>query len=146
LYAKLRAGDKNNLFFSPYSLSTILAMGYAGARGETAAEMAKSLHFSLKQEEVPSGYQSLMKAVLNPNRPGCELLVANRLWCQQSYRFKDPFLAVNREQFASEIGKVDFKNTEAARRQINAWIEEKTKGRIREAVDPSVVSHTVRDL
>jgi serpin B len=60
LYAHL-AGEKGNLFFSPYSISTALAMTYAGARGQTATEMAKTLHFRLNQQELPPAFARLLK-------------------------------------------------------------------------------------
>ena len=50
LYQALRAGD-GNLFFSPYSISTAFAMMYGGARGETAQQIGKTLHFDLPQAE-----------------------------------------------------------------------------------------------
>ena len=59
LYAKLRE-QEGNLFFSPYSISTALAMTYAGARGNTENQMAEVLHFDLPQEELhPASRQSL---------------------------------------------------------------------------------------
>lgn len=137
LYAQLSGNSKENVFFSPHSLASALAMAYAGAGGETAQEMAKTLRFTLKQDEIPQGYRALLDATLIADRPGCELNVANRLWCQQGYKFRDSFLAVNRDQFGSEIGLIDFKQSKAARKQINDWIDEKTKGRIENALDES---------
>ena len=44
LYGQLR-NEKGNLFFSPYSISTALAMTYAGAKGRTQEQMAQVLCF-----------------------------------------------------------------------------------------------------
>ena len=55
LYAKLRAENKGNVFLSPYSISTALAMTYAGAKGKTAAEMAEVLHFTRSPGATPAG-------------------------------------------------------------------------------------------
>src|SRR5262245_12395362 len=52
LYTRLRSSEKGNLFFSPQSISTALAMTYAGARGQTAEEMARTLHFTLPQDRL----------------------------------------------------------------------------------------------
>jgi serine protease inhibitor len=60
LYAHL-AAEKGNLFFSPYSVSTALAMTYAGARAQTATEMAQTLHFTLKQQELHPAFARLLK-------------------------------------------------------------------------------------
>jgi serpin B len=143
LYSQLCEKDRN-LFFSPYSIATVLAMAHAGARGETAEEMAKTLCFSLKQENIPQGYQSLLNATLLADRPGCEMNVANRLWCQKDYKFRQSFLDINQNQFNSEIGLVDFKQCEAVRKLMNDWIEEKTKQRIKDAVQPGAVHEMTR--
>ncbi|MCC6125845.1 MAG: hypothetical protein IT426_12835 [Pirellulales bacterium] len=143
LYLQLRERDRN-LFFSPYSIATVLAMAHSGARGAMADEMAKALHFSLKQAEIPAGYRSLLNATLLADRPGCEINVANRLWCQQGYKFREPFLEINRKEFNSEIGLVDFKQSEAVRKQMNDWIEEKTKKRIKDAVPPGAIHGATR--
>jgi len=58
LYQKLK-GKEGNLFFSPYSISTALAMTYAGARGQTKTGMAEVLHFFLKQNPLHSSLSTL---------------------------------------------------------------------------------------
>jgi serpin B len=143
LYRELREKDRN-LFFSPFSIATALAMAHAGARGQTADEIAKALHFSLNQDEVPRAYQSLLQAILPSDRPGCELNVANRLWCQNGYKFRPSFLDINRNQFGSEVGLVDFEQSDAVRKQMSDWIGEKTKNRIQNAIQPGVIHDRTR--
>lgn len=58
LYKELKSGE-GNLFFSPYSISTALAMTYGGARGETAREMENALHFDLGQDRLHSAFADL---------------------------------------------------------------------------------------
>src|SRR5208282_2452007 len=102
LYGKLR-NQPGNLFFSPSSISTALAMTYAGARGETAGQMARVLHFPTPQDKLTE---------------------ANRLWGQQGYHFLPDFLAVTRDSFHAELAEVDFiGHTELARETINEWVE-----------------------
>ncbi len=60
LYGRLRS-QKGNLFFSPESISTALAMAYAGARGSTAVEMAKTLHFTLPPDKLHPAMGALLK-------------------------------------------------------------------------------------
>ncbi len=113
-------------------------------RGETADEIAKTLHLSLKQEEIPLGYQSLLKATLLADRPGCEMDVANRLWCRNDYKFQESFLDINRSQFGSEVGLVDFKQSEVVRKQMNDWVEKKTRNRIKDAVPTGAIHEMTR--
>ena len=128
LYERLR-NQPGNLFFSPYSLSTALAMTYAGARGLTESEMARTLHFNQSQNDVHAAFATLtarLQEVQGKNR--ITLAVANSLWCQQGYRFTDAFLNLTRAGYQADVRLVDFeKAAEAARVEINTWVERKTK-------------------
>ena len=94
LYGQLR-NQSGNLFFSPESISTALAMAYAGARGETASQMAKTLHFTLPPEQLNPAMGALL-GDLNTTHQSYQLNVANALWAQQGYSFLDSFLKYSR--------------------------------------------------
>ena len=81
-----------NIFLSPYSISTALTMTYAGARGNTAAEMAAVLHHSGQGRETHKAFQTLGAEIEKSAQTGCQLHVANALWGQVNYRFKKDFL------------------------------------------------------
>ncbi len=85
LYGQLRT-QPGNLFFSPESISTAFAMAYAGARGETATQMASVLHFTLPASEMHPAMGSLLGA-MNEKNPNYLLSVANALWAQQGAEF-----------------------------------------------------------
>ncbi len=151
LYAKLRdepavkeAGG--NLFFSPYSISTALAMTYAGARGETEKQMAKTLHFSLPQERLHPAFGTLEKQLNAAGKKGnYELSVANALWGQKGYGFLKPFLELTEKNYGAGLKEVDFvRQTEKVRKTINAWVEEKTKDKIKELIKPGVLGALTR--
>ncbi len=145
LYGKLR-NQPGNLFFSPSSISTALAMTYAGARGETADQMARVLHFPSPQDKLPEGFRWL-HAALRPvaEKPGYRLNVANRLWGQQGYHFLPDFLAVTRDSFHAELAEVDFiGNTELARETINEWVEKQTQDKIKDLVTRGVLTDLTR--
>ena len=59
LYQHLRQQRDGNLFFSPGSISAALAMLYAGARGETEAQMAQTLHFALGPGALHAAFNAL---------------------------------------------------------------------------------------
>lgn len=145
LYQKLKA-QPGNLFFSPYSISTGLAMTYAGARGETEKEMAGALHFNPAQTNLPTEFGALetrMNQIQRWNR--ITLSTANSLWGQQDYRFTDAYLNLVRMNFQSEISQVDFKHSpSAASAQINQWVEKKTNGKIRNLLAPGQLTEGTR--
>lgn len=141
LYARL-AKEQGNLFFSPYSISTALAMTYAGARGETAEQMAKTLRFTLGPDQLHPAFAALVREVRGSNkeRP-FQLNVANALWGQKGYPFLPAFLELTKSDYAAGLREVDFAAaTEQARLQINRWVEEQTQDKIKDLIQPGVLT------
>ena len=145
LYHALRAED-GNLFFSPYSISTALAMTYAGARGNTAQEMAQALHFSLPQADLHAAFAELDAALTEIQAAGnVELGVANSLWPQQGYPFLDAYLALVEQHYGVSITPVDYEQAaESARNAINAWVEDKTRSKIENLIPPGILDTLTR--
>jgi serpin B len=141
LYAKLRTENKGNVFLSPYSISTALAMTYAGAKGKTAAEIAEVLHFTVPQEQLAPAFAALAaKLHGDVEKEGYQLRIANRLWGQKGYHFLPAFLQVTRDDYGAELAQLDFVgNAEAARRTINTWVEEQTAEKIKDLIAPGVL-------
>ena len=145
LYGKLKEAE-GNLFFSPYSISTALAMTYAGARANTEKQMAEVLHFTLDQKRLHPAFSHL-EAQLNAaqGKEGIELNVANALWAQKDYIFLGEFLDLTKKYYGAVLTLLDFKNAcEAARKKINAWVEEKTKNKIKDLIKPGVLDSLTR--
>jgi serpin B len=145
LYSQLddRAG---NLFFSPYSISTALAMTYTGARGETAEQMAKTLHLGADGEKLHAAFAELI-AQQNAagKKRGYQLAVANALWGQQGFAFQPDFLGLIRKHYGGGLRQVDFiSNAQGARRTINAWVEKETSGKIKNLLQEGVIQPDMR--
>lgn len=143
MYAQLRQGQAANLFFSPASISTALAMTYAGARGQTEAVMAKTMHFDVPQEQLHATFRDLI-AGLQKQPDKSELTIANRLWGEKSWKFANSFLATTRDHYGAELKTLDFRNDpDGSRQTINKWIEDRTRNRIRELLQkPNVKPDT----
>ncbi len=137
LYGKLRKDKPDeNLFYSPTSISMALAMTSAGARGETAKQMAAVLRWDRDAAALHAGMNDWI-GQLNAIDSGqaYDLRVANRLWAQQGYKFVPDFLKVTREMYLAELGQVNFQaQTEAARQTINRWVEQQTAGKIQNLI------------
>jgi serpin B len=142
LYGQLR-NRSGNLFFSPESISTALAMTYAGARGDTAAEMAKTLRFTVGPKLHPA-----MGALLrdrNGAHDGYQLKEADALWVQQGYSLLPEFLKLNKDNYEAGLNQLDFKGaTEASRQTINLWVEQQTENKIRELLQPGMLTPDTR--
>lgn len=132
LYQRLAAGTKGNFCFSPWSVRTALAMVEAGARGQTAAELAQVLHLPAK----PADRQAMARwlAWLQQAGPGVELTSANMMWGQEGYPWRDEFLGTLRNHYGAALREVDFANARAAREQINEWTARQTGGRVAAAM------------
>ncbi len=145
LYAKLRVKE-GNLFFSPYSISTALAMTWAGAWAETEKQMALVLHFTLPQEYLHQTFWRLQTQLNAPDRRrGYELTVANALWGQKGYGFLKEFLELIKTNYGGGLGEVDFVTAaESARKTINGWVEKETKNKIKNLIGPGVLDSMTR--
>jgi len=147
LYGEVRGG-KGNLFLSPYSISSALAMTYAGAGGPTADEMAETLalpaDWLARSDRIHAAFAHL-NADLNAEGKPYELTVANRLWGQVGYGFLPAFLAVLGEHYGAGLQEVDFaRRTEAARETINTWVQKQTRDRIKDLIPPGGVQPLTR--
>lgn len=140
LYARLKTAD-GNLFFSPYSISTCLAMTYAGARGDTAAQMAQMLHFDTNQNQLAASFGELQKQLNKAQeKKGIELDIANGLWGQKDQPFLPAFLDVAKQSYGANLKQVDFRTrSETARMDINDWVSDKTKNKITGLIQPGVL-------
>jgi serpin B len=145
LYARLRERE-GNLFFSPYSISTALAMTWSGARDTTEQEMARALRFVLPQDRIHPVFGALQQSLQRgADLGGYRLNIANRLWGQQGYPWLESFLSLTRTQYQAELAPLDFAgNPETCRHTINAWVVEKTAGKIAELLPPGVLDETTR--
>jgi len=145
LYQKLRASE-GNIFFSPYSISTALAMTYAGARGNTEKEMTKTLRFSLDQANLHPAFANIESRLNKLQKAGnVKLSVANSLWPQQDYRFLNEYLSLIKKHYGVSITPVDYKHArEAARKMINKWVEDKTQDKIKNLIQPGILDALTR--
>ncbi len=142
LYREL-AAQPERLFFSPSSITAALAMTAASARGETAEELAAALGLRLPPDRLHPALGRLLEATSGAS--GIELATANSLWVQAGYALRPEYLALVRETYRAALEEVDFEGAgEAARARINAWVEERTKSRIRDLVPPGVLDALTR--
>jgi serpin B len=141
-----------NLFYSPYSISLALAMTYAGARGQTATEMAQALHYTLPQDELHPAFNALDQALASRGEQVDEeqgerfrLHVANALWGQQDFHFSPEFLDLLAEHYGAGLRLLDFQNApEPSRETINRWVEEHTEQKIVDLLPPGSIDSLTR--
>jgi len=153
LYDQLN-NQKGNLFLSPYSISTALAMTHAGARGETETEMTKALQFPtfpdkeggpLGRERLHAAFSELKLGLREAQKQGnVELSIANALWPQKNYAFRPEYLNLIERDYDSVGRPLDYANAEKARGIINRWVEEETKEKIKDLIPSGVLDSLTR--
>jgi serpin B len=155
LYQAVREESGDNLIYSPYSISLAFSMVYAGARGQTEAEMAQVLHF-LPQDTHHLTFNTLDQylAALAGDEDGDEedeengrfqLNIANAVWGQVGLPFEEAYLATLAQQYGAGLHASDFvAQPEEARQEINDWIAEQTEERIQDILSPGAIDPTTR--
>lgn len=132
-----------NIFISPISISSALAMVFLGTRGTTAAQVSKAFHFNTV-EEIHSKFQSL-NADINKRGAPYILKLANRLYGEKTYNFLPEFLASTQKMYGAELTSVDFQHaSEDARKVINEWVKGQTEGKIPELLVTGVVDNMTK--
>ena len=143
LYGTLRITE-GNLVLSPYSISSALAMTYAGARGETARQMEQTLHFDQTRTDLHPLFGRLDTA-LKAARGDNELNIANSLWPQKKYPFRQEFLRLLKQDYGATVTPLDYEGqAEQARVMINQWVDDKTRHKIAEIIGPGVLNDLTR--
>ena len=160
LLARVAPGS-SNLLISPFSIQSALAMTFAGADGETRREMERALHFVGEEASLHRSFQALHHAIHEaalktvaraedgkkyggPSEP-LTLVSANRLYGQDGFAFRGPFLKLTKDTYEAPLERLDFKTRwEPARRQINEWVDQQTRSRIRDLIPPSGVDRLTR--
>jgi len=151
LYQSLREKD-GNLFYSPYSISLALAMTYAGARGETAQQMANTLRFNLPSSQLHPAFNwldielgSRGKGAKGKDGDGFRLNIVNAIWGQKDYKFLSEFLDILAENYGAGLRPLDFiKAPEQSRATINDWVSEQTEGRIKDLIPQGLIHSLTR--
>jgi serpin B len=151
LYQALR-GQEGNLFYSPYSISLALAMTYAGARNETAQQMADTLHFLLEQDKLHPSFNWLAaelasrgEGAAGKDEKAFRLNIVNAIWGQKDYEFLSDFLDVLDENYGAGLRTVDFiTEPEESRVTINDWVSNQTEGRIEDLIPPDMIDEFTR--
>ena len=151
LYQQLIKAD-GNVFYSPYSISEVLAMTYGGARGDTAAQMAATLHYQLPQDKLHPAFNSVDIALASRSNgkegkdaKGFRLNVADAIWGQKEFKFVQSYLDLLAQNYGAGLHVLDFaKAPESCRQTINNWVSDRTENKINDLLAPGSVSPMTR--
>jgi serpin B len=146
-------GRGGNLVYSPYSISLATAMLYGGAGGETAFQIASSLHFTLPPDQFHPALNALsldlaqrpaQSKKIDRKNP-MQLYIANAVWGQLDYPFEKAYLDLLAVNYGAGVRLLDFATApDSARQQINDWVDRETQGKIKDVMPPGSVDPRTR--
>jgi serpin B len=152
LYQALSPSN-GNMVYSPYSISLAFAMVYGGARGETASQMAQTLHYTLAEEQFHPAFNALDlnltrrsdQATDVSQKERFQLNIANSLWGQDGWPFLPDYLDLLAVNYGAGMHLVDFEHaTENARKQINDWVSNQTNKHIQDIIPQGMLDPSTR--
>ncbi|WP_437626947.1 serpin family protein [Sorangium sp. So ce1151] len=139
-----------NVIYSPFSISTALAMAYAGARTTTEEAMATAMRFELPQARLHPAFNQVDLELKKRSEgssaikgSGFRLHTANAIWSQVGLPIEQPFLKVLGESYGTSMRLADFTAPKEAEALINAWVKDQTKGNIPKLLEDDVNRETL---
>uniref|UniRef100_A0A8C7BB02 Serpin domain-containing protein n=1 Tax=Neovison vison TaxID=452646 RepID=A0A8C7BB02_NEOVI len=157
LFQQFKTSKKDdNIFCSPLSISSALAMTYLGAKENTAfeMEMVGALHFNEVTENtegrttrdhlgnVHHQFQKLLTELKKPTDAN-ELNIANKLYGEKNYQFLQEYMDNVKKFYLTSVESVDFKNApEESRKKINSWVESQTHEKIKDLLPKNSLEFT----
>lgn len=142
-FYKQLSAEKQNLLISPFSASSALGMTYMGARKKTAAQMAKVLHLSVLQKDIPYMYTNMLAQLNKRYEKNYKLKVANSIWVSEDLKLLDEFSEICTKSFMAEAQNQDFTKPKEAVSTINQWVENKTNNKIKNLLrEPHIMPDT----
>ena len=142
-YNEILKNEKDNLFFSPYSISVALTMTYEGAKSETAEEIKNVFH--LPNHDILRPNSAAIYNNINKKDKSYTLRTGNALWVQKDYPLLEDYLFIIENYYGGKASNVDFiSETEKSRQTINRFIEQQTNNRIEELINPGILTPNTR--
>jgi len=143
MYSQLK-NESGNVFLSPFSISTALAMTYEGANGSTASEMSSVLHLPQNDTERREGYATLIYKINNGGGKS-ELSTANALWLQKDRPLLGSYTQDVMQYYGGNTSLLDFRSDpEGSRSLINSWVENRTNDRIRNLIPEGLITPSTK--
>ncbi len=147
LFNYIEAGNEN-LFISPFSVSSALAMTYEGAKEKTRKEMGKVLRFPDNNEQINQSFKDIIsRTQSSKDKKKYTFNIANSLWAQSDFEFLHSYFTTIKKYYNAPIESVNYKDKkerEKARLKINAWVAKKTNDKIKDLLDKSALDHDTK--
>ena len=147
LYRTITKGAENagsNVFFSPFSISSALALTFEGARGTTADEIRSVFFFPANESVLRQGFNAT-NAAINQRNAGYTLSTANALWAENTSAFLPEYTNIAEQYYGANTTNLDFiGQPDTSRQIINAWVADRTNNKIQNLLPEGSISPATR--
>jgi serpin B len=144
MYSGIVNTSEGNMFFSPYSIFTAMAMCYDGAESTTKEEMSNVFYFPLNKNVLEISLREMIEQI-NSDNENYELETANALWIQQSFPVKEQYISNVETYYYGNVTNLDFvSQPEESKEEINNWVAEKTNDKIKDPISDGVINEYTR--
>jgi len=141
LYKQLKS-DKENLFFSPFSIDVALLMAREGAKLDTKTGFEKVLHIdSNLNDKDAHDFVLKLKSFKNSSN---QLNVSNSIWIQNDYKIKTDFQNKIQTNYFADAFHVNFSDQSSSATQINKWAAQKTNTLIKNLISPDQITASTK--
>uniref|UniRef100_A0A1I8P6I9 Serpin domain-containing protein n=1 Tax=Stomoxys calcitrans TaxID=35570 RepID=A0A1I8P6I9_STOCA len=132
---------KKNTIFSPFSIRTCMAIVFAGAKGETAEEIAQVMKYvSNSSDEVAASFENILQKYHKNDL----LKIANKVYLQKESKLRDEYANITKDKYNASAELIDFAESQEATKTINDWVEEKTAGKITNLIKEGILDASTR--
>ncbi|KAM4832310.1 serpin A12 [Urocitellus parryii] len=135
-------GSRQNIFFSPLSISTAFSMLSLGAQDSTLEEIKQGFSFrEMPARDLHQGFYYLIRK-LNQEKQGTKLAIGNVLFLDQKLKLQRNFLRETKTMYEAETVPTNFQDLDYTQKQINSYVSQKTQGLINNlirSIDPGTV-------
>jgi len=143
-YSKLKERNGDNIFFSPFSISSAFVMTYEGAKGQTSEEIRSVFYFPADDDLRRTEYAAIFNE-LNKKDKKYKLSVANALWAQKDYQFLKEYFERIEKYYGGKANNLDFKkDPEGSRITINNWVENQTNNKIKDLIPSELIDKSTK--
>ncbi|KAK3606706.1 hypothetical protein CHS0354_013549 [Potamilus streckersoni] len=140
LYQQIGASSADDIFLSPFSISTVMSMVYLGSKGETAKQMSRTLKMENMPKIIHEKFEEYIKLIKAENT-NVTLTTANRLYPHTGKEILDEYIMTCFKHYKTDVVPADYaERASDVEKEINSWIEKETKGKIKNLIPSGSLS------
>lgn len=133
------AGVNYNFIVSPFSIWSLLVLTAEGAEGDTYNQLQQVLRLPEDLSYLRMAYKHIQKS-LNVNTSNVEVAINQALFSDINRPVENDYAYKLENNYDADHVPVNFHNTDAAYNEINEYVSNQTRGKIRKIINKDDLS------